>query len=450
VADITDFLPVIQETADSIRARVDADVNAGLSPSDAAYIDTTPGGMYYDLTQGIILEIERAYDTMGTDIPASFLPLYSWGTYLDELGFTVGIERNDAARADGVVSITGADGTLLGVGLQVAVSQTDPEANPVVFETTEVATIGISGVIDVPIQAVEPGAAGNVAAGLIDMILSPTTAESVTNEEAITGGADVETDATFRERVLLEWQAAHGGGTIADFKRWALDHDGVGHARVIAVSQGPGTVRVIVTDADNKPMSAAEVTALQIELDPPSAETQLNGGVTLPIGTITVDSTTDFESAGRIRIGNTVVNYTGKTPTTLTGCTSGFGVFLDNEPVYQVGKGAGVAPIGAIALVSTPAVTSISVDLQIEFQDGYSLTGADGSIATQDDIELLVREYLDTLPPGDDVIRNHIISQVFQVPGVEDVTDITINGTSDPTIPIDDDHVAESGTITFA
>jgi len=39
--------------------------------------------------------------------------------------------------------------------------------------------------------------------------------------------------------------------------------------------------------------------------------------------TITVDSTADFPEQGRLRVDNEEITYTGKTPTTFTGCTRG-------------------------------------------------------------------------------------------------------------------------------
>jgi hypothetical protein len=42
--DLVDFLPLVTETVASIRNRVDADINAGLSVTDADYVDTVEGG----------------------------------------------------------------------------------------------------------------------------------------------------------------------------------------------------------------------------------------------------------------------------------------------------------------------------------------------------------------------------------------------------------------------
>jgi hypothetical protein len=53
------------------------------------------------------------------------------------------------------------------------------------------------------------------------------------------------------------------------------------------------------------------------------AYTTLNGGINNSVTTITVVSTAGFPTAGELRITSEVITYTGKTPTTFTGCTRG-------------------------------------------------------------------------------------------------------------------------------
>ena len=54
----------------------------------------------------------------------------------------------------------------------------------------------------------------------------------------------------------------------------------------------------------------------------PSTSTTLNGEVTADDATITVTSTNGFPSTGYIGVGDDKIQYTGKTSTTFTGCTS--------------------------------------------------------------------------------------------------------------------------------
>lgn len=52
-------------------------------------------------------------------------------------------------------------------------------------------------------------------------------------------------------------------------------------------------------------------------------QTQLNGALTDSATTITVDSTNKYQTHGVVRIGEEYIFYTGKTTTTLTGCSRG-------------------------------------------------------------------------------------------------------------------------------
>ncbi len=397
--------------------------------------------------------MERLYDVMFTDLPASMMPQYAWGTTLDEHGLIVNVDRKDAAFATGVVTFTGTVGTVIGTGVQVAVEQSDGTENPVAFATTAGGTIPGGGSIDLPVQATQAGAAANVASGQIAVLLSSVAApdgtpgiSAVTNAAATSGGADVETDDKYRVRVLLEWQSARGGGTVGDYESYALDYPGVGFAKIIPVVQGGGTVAVIVTDEDNKPLGSTTVLGLQNQIDPPSVTSALTANATLPTGTIHCDTTGFDAPNGRVRIGNYVVNYTGVTGSTITGCTGGLGSYLIGEPVYQVGRGNGLAPVGAIVLVWTPAQTSIDVAVVGVYADGYSADGSGGTVSLGDAITAALTAYLDTLAPGDDVILYQAIAQVLLVPGVTDVTSLTLNTTT-ANVVIDTGHVATAGVI---
>jgi uncharacterized phage protein gp47/JayE len=288
VPEFIDFLPLYVETTDTIRARIDADVNAGVDPSDPAFVDTTEGGMFYDASQPIILEIERLWDALSAEVPAVMFPAFAWGDYLDEWGVTVNLPRKAAVAATGVVTFTGAVGTLIGTGTVVAPVQTDPDVAPPNFATTASAVIGGSGMVDVPIAASVAGSVGNVAAGTITLLLSPNGGiAAVTNASATGGGEEVETDDSYRERILLEFSQAQGAGNQSDYLRWALAYPGVGHATVQPVWAGAGTVRVIVTDAANNPVAAGVVSGLQAELDPSAG---LGAGLA-PIGAIVTVAT---------------------------------------------------------------------------------------------------------------------------------------------------------------
>lgn len=155
------------------------------------------------------------------------------------------------------------------------------------------------------IEAAIAGGEGNVAPGTITQLLSPVEGvASVVNSQATTGGSDVEADEIYCERILLEYAAPHGAGNAADYERWARAYLPIGFATVEPLWNGAGTVRVIVTDNDNNPVSNTVVAGLQADLDPVAAK----GMGRAPIGAIVTVVT---PSVVTVNVSATVTMETG-------------------------------------------------------------------------------------------------------------------------------------------
>lgn len=363
VTDFTDFVPIREVTVDDIRARFDADVNAGRVPGDPDYWDTVDGGWYSDLRNACALAFARLYDFLAGEVVASMFPATTFGQYLDRWGETLQVPRKDEVKATGEVTFEGIEGFVIPSGTKVSTVQTDTENDPISFVTTEDGTI-TGGEITVGIEAEVAGSAGNVGIGTITILISPIgdSITSLTNEGPTSSGSEVESDELYSARIILEFEPGQGAGTQNDYRRWALAFPGVGFATVEPFWAGPGTVRVTVTDQFNNPVSGAVVSGLQTLLDP------------IP------------------------------------------------------GEGEGLAPVGASVTVATPTVAPIVVAGSPVFKAGYTLDGDGGTIATRAQIEAALRQYVDRLAPGDDVIRERTIAQFFTVVGVLDVTGVTLNG----------------------
>jgi uncharacterized phage protein gp47/JayE len=448
--DLISFMPVVSETLDRIRARLNADANAGLSPQDAAYLDTTPGGFWYDLTQAPALEIARLWDALN-EMAASCFVAYAWGVYLDEHGVTIGVDRKGAVTATGYIEFTGDVGTVVPAGVQVATEQVDPNVDPVTFQTTVGNVIPTGGVLALPVEAMTLGSAGNVAAGSVTVLLSPIDGvAAITNIDPITGGADVETDELYRNRLILAFTGAHGAGTVADYVEWALAFPGIGYVMVEPLWNGAGTVRVIVTDQQNNTVSQQVVDALQGLLDPFAVETLSTGTNTFPTAQVNVQSTSGFMAAGDAMIGMTKFSYSGLTPTAFTGVSNYTGTqsYPAGSYVTQSGLGHGLAPIGAIVTVATPQILTVAVACNVIEETGYTLDGAGGTIPLADDIAAAVADYIGGLRPGDDVIVNAVNARIMDVEGVHDVSGTTLNGIA-ANLSVGSLQVAEPGLVTL-
>lgn len=154
--------------------------------------------------------------------------------------------------------------------------------------------IDSSAGVELPIQALDAAATGNVSANAINQIVTPAAGiDGVANPVPTLGGADPESDDALRARVLSEY-TGQGAGTIADYQRWALSYAGVGQAFVVPIASGPGTVQVTVLDANGQPVSASIVAGLQAELDPVAGQ----GHGLAPIGAAVTVTTPALAAVG--------------------------------------------------------------------------------------------------------------------------------------------------------
>jgi uncharacterized phage protein gp47/JayE len=109
---------------------------------------------------------------------------------------------------------------------------------------------------------------------------------SVTNPEATTVGTEVETDPVLIERILDVLQnGVSYVGNDADYRRWAKEVPGVGEVKVLPLWEGPGTVKLVVVDANGLPANSQIVDAVYDFIVSPNDRTERRA----PIGaTVTV------------------------------------------------------------------------------------------------------------------------------------------------------------------
>lgn len=110
------------------------------------------------------------------------------------------------------------------------------------------------------------------------------------------------------------------------------------------------------------------------------------------------------------------------------------------DPV--AGMGSGEAPIDHSVTVVTVAGVAINVAATIVPESGYTTLGLTGSILSA------VTTYVNSLMPGDDVVRNRVRQSILDVTGVHDVSAITLNTTAaDIAISTTPPQIARIGTI---
>lgn len=103
------------------------------------------------------------------------------------------------------------------------------------------------------------GTIGNTLSGSLLPINYINGLTSATLTELLDAGTDEESTEDFRARYLTILRKPATSGNAQEYYNWAMSVDGVGAAKVYPLADGPGTVKVVITDAEKKAASAALV-----------------------------------------------------------------------------------------------------------------------------------------------------------------------------------------------
>jgi uncharacterized phage protein gp47/JayE len=219
-------------------------IHAGMLENVDPAIDQREGSVTHDLTMPAAVEIANAYIELDAVLALGFADT-SEGTYLDMRAGEHGLTRKPSVKAQGSVTFTGPDGTIVLNGTRV---QTE---SGIYFVTLTDVTIS-GGMSTVNAEAEDGGLAGNVAAGLINALAPGDLygVVTVTNPANFDGGADEEDDAALLKRLKDKVSNPVTSGNAAHYRQWALEVAGVGDAKVYPVWNGGGTVKVVLLDTE--------------------------------------------------------------------------------------------------------------------------------------------------------------------------------------------------------
>lgn len=263
-------------------------------------IDDMPGGFPYDFTMPTALEKAELIQFHLVRALMTMFPQFAWGQWLDYHGQQTGTVRKAANHASGYVTFKGVAQTVIPEKLIVCT----PAANDkpaIEFYTDQEAVIPDKGIVTVAVTAVNPGNGSNVPKNTISLMAQPLKGiESLVNAEEISGGADGEDDESYRERIL-EYHATDGEsfiGNDSDLKRWAKEVPGIGDCIVVPTWNGPGTVKLVLVDANGQPANKRLIQAVYDHIVSPDnrAERLLPAGSALL--TVTAADTMAVHFAG--------------------------------------------------------------------------------------------------------------------------------------------------------
>jgi uncharacterized phage protein gp47/JayE len=257
-------------------------------------VDKAEGSFPWDFTLPTALEKAELLQFHLVQTLQLMFPAWAWDEWLDLHAKARGINRKPPSPAWGILEITGTPGTQIPAGAQFAVPATG-DSPAVEFVAENTAYIGEHGSVTVGVIAAEPGTRGNVPAGTITIMVMPIRGvTAVTNPASMTGGAEEEEDDELRKRIneIDAASEARFVGSDSDYKRWAEEVPGVGTALAMPEWAGPGTVKVIVIDANGQPANESIIAAVYNHIMSPGNRLQRKA----PIGaTVTVEAPTAKE-----------------------------------------------------------------------------------------------------------------------------------------------------------
>ncbi|AXF86778.1 hypothetical protein DTO96_102534 [Ephemeroptericola cinctiostellae] len=175
--------------------------------------------------------------------------------------------RKAAFAASGWVRLKGVAGKT--VDADTVINRNDGLA----FVMPDGAIIGEDGMAVARTLCLTPGAAGNTEAGAVFSLSSPVSGVEGAVEvlaPGLSGGADIESIDSLRNRVDSAWCNPGEVGKSSDYEAWALEVAGVTRAWAVPKALGPGTVSVYFM-RDDDPITAypdaAECAAVQAHFD---------------------------------------------------------------------------------------------------------------------------------------------------------------------------------------
>lgn len=212
-------------------------------------IDLSEGEPLRTIIEAIVLELDFQYWQLEQAYNSSFIDSAT-GDELTELVKILGIDRKKAVPSKGTVTFFRETPAILNYFIpEGTIVETIPnmDGEIIQFKTTRDASILIGEKdVNVPIECLIPGSAGNILSRKINKIIDPPEGiEEVVNKEAIVGGEDEESD---EDLVIRAKGALHliGRGTIDAIKNAISNISGIRDVSIKDMARGVGTVDVLI------------------------------------------------------------------------------------------------------------------------------------------------------------------------------------------------------------
>lgn len=354
-------------------------------------IDKREGSIIYDALAPACYELSEVFMEIRKILIDTYI-LTASEEYLDLKVQEQGITRYPATYASRLGTFLTTDGLPANVAIGARFSTINAQ-DSVNFYVASVYTV--DGVV-VPgsyiLVCEELGTIGNNYDGNLIPITNVQGLAEAKISTILIPARDVETDEELRTRFLQRLNNKSFGGNVADYDQAIRDIAGVGQLQVYPVWNGGGTVKCSVISAEYETISEEFITQIQNMIDP--------------------------------------------TPQ---------------------GTGLGTAPIGHTVTITTPTEVPINIVAKVTLNSSYTVQ------QLQSSIETAIEDYLLTLRKEWGVSNElneykisvysaRILMAILTVPGVANVSDITINGSTQDLTLLENAQVQQIpilGTVTL-
>lgn len=294
------------------------------------------------------------------------------GEDLDNRVAEQGITRYAATYAVRKISVADEDGNPVALPMGARFS-TVSNTRPVNFAVTAQYTedgVSVPGSYEATCE--ELGVVGNEYSGNLINITFIQGLASAVMSSTLVPARNQETDEELRERYFDTLNQKAFGGNIADYRAKAMGLAGVGAVQIYPVWDGGGTVKLSIVDPTYGPCSPEFVASVQEQIDPENAQ-------------------------------------------------------------GERGAGIGIAPIGHKVTVVTPEEVTINVEANIVLGTNYTLGHVEEPIreAIASYIQSLRQYWAEATDLNEyscDVFLSRMSAAIITVPGVANVTNVTLNG----------------------
>lgn len=211
----------------------------------------TPGlgvsAMAGSFADGVAGPVAQALSGLYKALPAVVSMLFidpGSGPFIDKVAQDYyGLERREGTKARCAVTLFGQYGAVIPAGTVFLT------ASGLRFRLTEPVVIPPEGRAGGVLEAEETGAVYNVLPGAVDrMAVNLAGLDGYENARG-EGGTDRESDEALYLRVVDARKRPATSGNGWDYRRWALEVEGVGEVKVVELWDGPGTVGLTLVDS---------------------------------------------------------------------------------------------------------------------------------------------------------------------------------------------------------